>query len=157
MELVPRCEQPRPNASRSISLIVTSVASEASLPAHLPSIARPLSSKIGTNHTVRARFRPWRSGEESQKTFQVVPSSLGSGQVSTPRAARALSTRGQNEDYRGSSLTGKRTPLGPYRRPMPRVLGGWAFSHERDTPVILKAGFFHKWGGVQQYSNKSST
>ena len=26
--------------------------------------------------------------------------------------------------YRGTSLTGKRTPLGPYRRPMPRVLGG---------------------------------
>ena len=26
--------------------------------------------------------------------------------------------------YRGSSLTRKRTPLGPYRRPMPRVLGG---------------------------------
>ena len=24
----------------------------------------------------------------------------------------------------GASLTGKRTPLGPYRRPMPRVLGG---------------------------------
>ena len=26
--------------------------------------------------------------------------------------------------YRGTSLTGKRTPLGPYRRPMLRVLGG---------------------------------
>ena len=26
--------------------------------------------------------------------------------------------------YRGTSLTRKRTPLGPYRRPMPRVLGG---------------------------------
>ena len=26
--------------------------------------------------------------------------------------------------YRGTSLTKKRTPLGPYRRPMPRVLGG---------------------------------
>jgi len=26
-------------------------------------------------------------------------------------------------------------PLGPYRRPMPRVLGGWAFSYERGTPV----------------------
>ena len=25
---------------------------------------------------------------------------------------------------RGTSLTRKRTPLGPYRRPMPRVLGG---------------------------------
>ena len=26
--------------------------------------------------------------------------------------------------YMGTSLTRKRTPLGPYRRPMPRVLGG---------------------------------
>ena len=26
--------------------------------------------------------------------------------------------------YRGTSLTRKRTPLGPYHRPMPRVLGG---------------------------------
>ena len=26
--------------------------------------------------------------------------------------------------YRGTSLTRKRTPLGLYRRPMPRVLGG---------------------------------
>ena len=26
--------------------------------------------------------------------------------------------------YRGTSLTRKRTPLGPYRRPMPRILGG---------------------------------
>ena len=29
-----------------------------------------------------------------------------------------------NINYRGTSLTRKRTPLGPYRRPMPRVLGG---------------------------------
>ena len=26
--------------------------------------------------------------------------------------------------YRGTSLTRKGTPLGPYRRPMPRVVGG---------------------------------
>ena len=37
--------------------------------------------------------------------------------------------------YRGTSRTRKRTPLGPYRRPMPRVLGGWAFCFERSTPV----------------------
>jgi len=34
--------------------------------------------------------------------------------------------------YRGTSLRRKRTPLGPYRRP---VLGGWAFSYGRGTPV----------------------
>ena len=37
--------------------------------------------------------------------------------------------------YKGTSLTRKRTPLGPYRRPMPRVLGGWVVSYERGTPV----------------------
>jgi len=29
-----------------------------------------------------------------------------------------------NTYFRGTSLTRKRTSLGPYRRPMPRVLGG---------------------------------
>ena len=29
----------------------------------------------------------------------------------------------------------KRTLLGPYRRLMPRVIGGWAFSYGRGTPV----------------------
>ena len=42
--------------------------------------------------------------------------------------------------YRGTSLTRKRTPLGPNRRPMPRVprgfLGGWAISCGRGTHVI---------------------
>ena len=27
-------------------------------------------------------------------------------------------------------------PLGPYRRPMPRVLEGWTFSYGRGTPVL---------------------
>ena len=30
----------------------------------------------------------------------------------------------QEERYRGTSQMRKRTPLGPYRRPMPRVPGG---------------------------------
>ena len=47
--------------------------------------------------------------------------------VPTPRAG-AL-------PHRGDSLTRKPTPLGPYHRPMPRVLGGWVFSCGRDTPV----------------------
>ena len=37
--------------------------------------------------------------------------------------------------YRGKSLIRNRTPLGPYRRPMPKVLGGWTFSHRRDAHV----------------------
>ena len=42
--------------------------------------------------------------------------------------------------HRGISLFRKQIPLGPYRRPMPRVLGGvlggWAFSYEQGTPVL---------------------
>ena len=35
-------------------------------------------------------------------------------------------------------LAHKKPPtLGPYRRPMPRVIGGSAFSYGRGTPVIL--------------------
>ena len=44
--------------------------------------------------------------------------------------------------YRGTSLTRKSTPLGPYCRPMPRVMrviGGWAFSYGRGTPVRRSA------------------
>ena len=41
--------------------------------------------------------------------------------------------------YRGTSLIGTHTPIGPYSRPMPRVLGGvlggWAFSCGRGSPV----------------------
>ena len=41
--------------------------------------------------------------------------------------------------YRGTSLVRKRRHLGPYRRPMPGVLGGglggWAFTYGRGTPV----------------------
>ena len=41
--------------------------------------------------------------------------------------------------YRGTPPTSKRTPLGPYRRPVPRVLGGisggLAFYYGRGTPV----------------------
>ena len=36
----------------------------------------------------------------------------------------AVAFSGLRVEYRGTSLTRKRTPLGPYRRPMPRVLGG---------------------------------
>jgi hypothetical protein len=49
--------------------------------------------------------------------------------------------------YRGNSLIRKQPYPGPYCRPMPRVLGGsqgprgvlggWAFSYERGSPVTL--------------------
>jgi len=63
---------------------------------------------------------------------------------------------------RGASLTRKRTPLGPYRRPMPRVLGGssggsrflmgevplyaevdWILVVHTHAPIASKAGLSH--------------
>ena len=45
-------------------------------------------------------------------------------------------------EYRDISLIRRRLPLGPYSRLMPRalweVLGGWALSHERRTPVYIR-------------------
>jgi len=47
--------------------------------------------------------------------------------------------------YRGTSLARKRTPLGPYSRPMPMsprgLLGGWASSFGRGTPVCTAYPF----------------
>ena len=38
---------------------------------------------------------------------------------------RSYKTGGEQYfNYRGTSLIRKRYPIGPYRRPMPRVLGG---------------------------------
>ena len=37
---------------------------------------------------------------------------------------KTLSARDQGMCYRGTSVIGKCVPLGPYRRPVPRVLGG---------------------------------
>ena len=44
-----------------------------------------------------------------------------SGDTDDPPRAVIIYFSGR--DYRGTSLIRKRTPLGPYRRPMPRVLG----------------------------------
>ena len=68
------------------------------------------------------------------KTFQVVISSLRSGLLRFGGGWWTPPT------YRGISVTRKRTPLGLYHRPMPRVLGGfqrggWAFSCGRGAPV----------------------
>ena len=38
--------------------------------------------------------------------------------------------------YSRTSLIRKRNPLGPYRRPMPRVIGGWAFFYGRGAPAM---------------------
>jgi len=41
--------------------------------------------------------------------------------------------------YRGTSLIGNRILLGPYRRPIPRVLG-WAFSYGRGVTRTYPTG-----------------
>ena len=45
--------------------------------------------------------------------------------------------------YRGTSLIRKRIPLGPYRRPTPRILGGvlgeWAFFYGQKCPCMCLA------------------
>ena len=43
--------------------------------------------------------------------------------------------------HKSAPLIRKCTPLGPYRRHMSRVLGGWAFSDRRGTPVALERSF----------------
>ena len=40
------------------------------------------------------------------------------------RERTALRSAAETSDYRGTTLTRHRTPLGPYRGPMPRILGG---------------------------------
>ena len=63
----------------------------------------------------------------------------GDRAVLHPRRGVPLHEESRCVHYRGTSLVRKCTPLGPYRRPMPRVLGGvlggWAFSYWRGTPV----------------------
>ena len=52
-------------------------------------------------------------------------------------------------DIWGNATISKRISLGHYRRPMPRVLRGvlgvWAFSSERGTPVRLSPCPCHSW------------
>jgi hypothetical protein len=61
-------------------------------------------------------------------SLSAIPKEAGLFYGSFPRKGEVLA-------YRGTSLASKRTSLGPYRRPMPRFLGGWAFSYGRGTPV----------------------
>ena len=44
---------------------------------------------------------------------------------------------------KGTSLIRIRTSLRPYRRPMPRVLGEWAFSYGRGTCVAAIKPIWH--------------
>ena len=44
--------------------------------------------------------------------------------MTMPHTARRMGIDASPVAYRGTSLTRKRTPLGPYHRPMSRVLGG---------------------------------
>ena len=67
-----------------------------------------------------------------EKSIFISMSELSLGEITTRRSHDILPV---SPTYRGTSLTRKRTPLGLYRRPMPRVLGGWVFSHGRGIPA----------------------
>ena len=72
----------------------------------------------------------------SEVPLYLCPQNLWFGQPRNPSSVRlnlgsSFLGSQQGLEYRGTSLTRKRTPLGPYREPMPRVLGGslggWSF------------------------------
>ena len=54
-----------------------------------------------------------------RQTSGLIPEEVGGESV-----ARVSPRWREGSLYRGISLTRKRNPEGPYRRPMPRVLGG---------------------------------
>jgi len=58
-----------------------------------------LSSELAAHRAVKARFWPWFQVKVLE-TFQVVPSSLTTGQCSTPFCTRASNTRGCTSRYR---------------------------------------------------------
>ena len=49
----------------------------------------------------------------------------GGGQFGPPATRGDETTHQRSTPVRGTSLTRKRTPLGLYRKPMPRALGGF--------------------------------
>ena len=52
------------------------------------------------------------------------PQNGSKNDLMAPRTTLECPHEGPSAAYRGTSLTRKHNPLGPYRRPMPEVLGG---------------------------------
>ena len=79
-----------------------------------------------------------RNGDQGYVLFEI-PLCRASSKDEPSLGGRRLWLPGMDLPYRGTSLIRKRIPLGPYRRPMSRVLkgvlGGFAFSYGRGTPV----------------------
>ena len=64
----------------------------------------------------------------------------GNGNKATNSGVACLERRVlKHWSYRGTSLIRKRTPLGPFRRPVPRLLGGSSGVRFRGTHVLLVA------------------
>ena len=91
-------------------------------------------SKIHSNKFINYRLFNMKSGSvaldghPTPDERNVADSKPAVGRLGDPRFADGKhifwrSVSGQTT-YRGTSLTRKRTPLGLYRRPMPKVLGG---------------------------------
>ena len=76
----------------------------------------------------------------ASSTFGIVQFFARDQQMKKKRSNCGVQNSHLTPRYRGTSLVKKRTPLGPYRRHMPRVLGEWTLSYERGTPVVGSHG-----------------
>ena len=81
-------------------------------PPRVSKVSEPLSSELGTYKTVEARFWPWLSGKV--QIVQNLPKST--------RPFPSMSAYRSTRWLQGYLSFKKISPLGPYRRPMPRVL-----------------------------------
>ena len=76
------------------------------------------SAKPMAQMSAKCSHGPARAAAEAASAFRCLLPQL------TPDTVDLSARGGLVLDYRGTSLTRKRTPPGIYRRPMPRVLGG---------------------------------
>ena len=89
------------------------------------SLYRRLQGYLAHNHTLARRSVDRRLVPSVPASPPFLPERLYVTQFGTCRGRISSVVLSHVFLYRGTSITGKRTPLGPYRRPIPRVLGGF--------------------------------